>query len=280
MDAEPHYTLPAGDPIVVARFRLDDGSLDQAGDAAGLQSGAENGVVRFVVAADGRFDDLLSDVDLHSSARFMLPTFDFDTDRAFDIGVGFYFGESPLVVIMADEPLPIYDVVMAIVYEAIDDLSRDENVEDLYTAARAVRWCVPRRLRQRIRDIEESVRDALDDEHMSANDYTALREYAVRLARVARLASGLRAPTFQGYKPQGRYSGLIDLPGPDVPKNLRDVGDEARESEARLSGLISSQQIVLQQRQAADTERFSACSRSLVPQSLCRASWLPYSERT
>jgi uncharacterized membrane-anchored protein len=46
------------------------------------------------------------------------------------------------------------------------------------------------------------------------------------------------------------------MPGHTFGERFSAVGDEARETSARLSGLISSQQVVLQQRQAAETERF------------------------
>jgi Mg2+ and Co2+ transporter CorA len=117
------------------------------------------------------------------------------------------------------------------------------------------RWTVVRVLRRRVRDIEESVRKALADEHISREDYAALREYPVRLARVERLISTMREPTWQTGRRPDRL-GIVMSPPDILWKSLSEVAGEAREAVARLSGLIASQSLVVAQRQAAETERF------------------------
>jgi len=171
-------------------------------------------VVRFVLVAAGTVESLVTGLRLDSSVSIELPDLGLDDDKTFDVAVRFYFGHSPLVVITAEEPLP-KPVVVAIIYEALDEFPLNEEVEDLYDRARAVRWCLIPILRRRIAAIEESVRQALEDEHVTQADYAALREYAVRLARVERLASGSPEPTVESYRPRRPYSLITEPVIPD-----------------------------------------------------------------
>lgn len=213
--------------------------------------------MRFVVAAADRVEPLVRDARLHSSVFLQLPLVDVDDDATSQVGVAFYFSDSPLVLITDTERIP-EPLVTAITESVASDLASADRVEDLYDAAFDLRWLPVQLLRRRIRAIEASVRSALDDEEVTQDDYTALREYASRLSKVERLSVAIETPDARNHKPRGDpYSFVTEMTPIDmVPKNMADVGDEAREAVARLSGLISSQQIVLTQRQAADAEAF------------------------
>jgi hypothetical protein len=115
-------------------------------------------------------------------------------------------------------------------------------------------------LNHRTRETEQSVRDALDDENFSSADYAALRDYPARLARVEAAARALNdaGREAKSAEPRGGIGGFgLGNVVPDFfRKFVNEAADDARDAVARLSGLISSQQIVLSQRQALETTRF------------------------
>jgi hypothetical protein len=185
----------------------------------------------------------------------LLPSAEVDSDESYPVAIDFFFDESPVVLIRSEEPLP-RAVLTSIIDEALSDLPDDGKLKDLYSAAEDVRWCLRELLRRRIRQTEESVRHALNDEDVTAEDYAALREYAVRLARVEKLVGQIPLPQCQDHRPPPT-SLIPEIAMPDhFPQRYYAVAEEAREAMARLSGLISTQQVVLAQRQAAEGERF------------------------
>jgi hypothetical protein len=203
------------------------------------------------------------DVTLVASTQLVLPEDDVDSDDVHEIVVDFYEGElGPVVALVFASALP-RSVALATVAEIADDLHRErrwmaEHGSDwnLLDVAKDVRWVAVSILRGRVRAVEESVRRALSDEHVSTADYEALREYPVRLARVERLAATAPMPSYEDHRPRSPYA-LLSPPTVDHFRSGFDgVPNEARDAVARLSGLISSQQVVLTRRQAEETERF------------------------
>ena len=149
------------------------------------------------------------------------------------------------------------------------DPAFDGERRDLRALAQAARWAVVLALRHRIDEVERSVHDALADEQGSPEAYLALRSYPARLMSVERLAASLPVPVLGSTPPRQDDR---------VARELRGAGDEAQEASARLSRLISSQQVVVAkqqalaaQRQADETQRFQRLSRSSAPRSSCPA---------
>lgn len=207
------------------------------------------------MSATGESGGLTNGLSPESGVALTLPSTDVDSTYLYKVGVAFHVGGNRVVaVIIAGDELP-KDSLDEIVLQLAHDLAeRDaEDVTTLRDLARGTRWVVVRMLRDRIRSIEASVRSALADEHVSSADYQALRDYPERLAKVEQLVLGLPEPVWQSY----RQRSVFDIPPLDqFPKTLAGVAEEARTASARLSGLISSQQVVIAQRQAAETERF------------------------
>lgn len=208
------------------------------------------GLARLIIAAPSELESLAAGWTLDSSVRLSIPTTDIDSEETDDVAIGFYLDEHLRVVITGG--VAISRRAIAEIAVGIADELPDEAFDDLRNVGDDARWIIVRILRGRIRQIEESVRNALADERISSQDYAALREYPTRLARVERLASSPE-PQWQPAQPPGRFE--IALPN-RLRQSLRDVAVEAREAVARLSGLIASQSVVVTQRQAAETARF------------------------
>lgn len=194
-----------------------------------------------------------------SMVKLRLPSVDVDSDEVFEIGLWFYTGERPLVLLGGDHPLPrpTLHYVLAVVQSELEDADWDAG--RYLDLARDVKNMGLWVLHQRTREIEQSVRDAVDDEEFSSDDYAALREYPARLARVEAAAQKLRAadPEWESARPKESFGINFSPITPDFfHKFVTEAADDAREAVARLSGLISSQQIVLTQRQARETARF------------------------
>lgn len=237
-------------PRTVAEIDLGSGESRVIMDGAET-FGARADVARFIVAAGGEIEALVAGLTLDSTAKLSIPSVDVDSDETYDVQIGFYIDEQLTVVITGDGAIP-QRVVTDLASRIVDELS-EQAPDEIRDVGAEARWIVVRILRQRVHDIEESVRKALADEHISHEDYAALREYPVRLARVERLVSICKEPTWQSARPRDP----LQIALPDMLwKSLPDVADEAREAVARLSGLIASQSVVLAQRQAAETERF------------------------
>jgi hypothetical protein len=212
-------------------------------------------VARFLV---GPPDDALAPlVVLDSTAKLALPSLDIDSDTTYEFELRFYAGEVPLVVFSGYGEVERSVVEQVIAVLADDLASEDGSPYEWEEMARHAMWLDIRLVRRRIRRVEASVRDALADDHISADDYAALRDYPARLAKVERLVGELPGPTWTQERRSSRDP-LIGLSsGLDMSWKARgELGGEAREAVARLSGLIASQQVVLASRQAAETERF------------------------
>jgi CorA-like Mg2+ transporter protein len=215
---------------------------------------SQAGVARFIVAgADhikdarrGRFD---------STAELSIPSVDVDSETSYDLSLRFYIeGELVTVVITGGGPIPRH--VLIKIASGLAFEMRRQSAGEMNNLGRDARWLVYRVLRGRVRAIEESVRRALVDEHISPEDYVALREYPERLARVERLVSTIKWPEWEATGSRDPYRISFDATPDRLYESLSEVGREAREAVARLSGLIASQSVVVAQRQAAETERF------------------------
>jgi hypothetical protein len=195
-----------------------------------------------------------------SILKLRLPDIDLESEGIHTVILRYYRGENLLVLLSGNEPMPreTLSYVLGNVSSRLHEA--DLEASGYLNLAREVEFMGLWILLQRIRQIEQSVRDALGDEEFSDADHLALREYPARLARVEAAARTVRAerPEWQSGKP--REAGLRDFMAPVVQDRFYEWVDEAeadaREAVARLSGLISSQQIVLTQRQAAETARF------------------------
>jgi hypothetical protein len=189
-----------------------------------------------------------------SSAEMVLADLGVDSLARYPLKVRFLLGDRVLVVLEPERAMT-RELLEYVCEQIIFDLDQaeadeDENIGDL---AMDARWIVVRALKARLRAVEDSVRHALADEYVSSTDYDALREYPTRLAMIERLASDFPLPTWESHRGGSRLLVVI----PDfLPKSLREVGGDAKDAVARLSGLISSQQVVVAQRQAAETARF------------------------
>lgn len=193
-----------------------------------------------------------------SSVGLLLPDLDLESEATFPLVLAFYTGENPLVLIGGPKslPRPCLNFVVAQVEEPFHSLKGDGPYYELALKVKNMGLWV---LQQSTRRIEQSVRDALDDEEFSPKDYSDLREYPARLARIERMAARLRdqEPEWTSAEPKSPYPLLSSIDALDFfTKHVDEAADDAREAVGRLSGLISSQQIVLSQRQSAETAHF------------------------
>lgn len=196
-------------------------------------------------------------------AVLLIPTADVDGDELFKVRLDFYTGRRPVVTIAAREPLPraVVEFVAGRIAVLLLETPLDESSRypDLAFKAEGIGI---KMLRSRIRRVEQSVRDALADEQLTTADYRALREYPARLARVEHLAAEMAdsEPEMHSFEPVSQ-SGFPTPVGPVghvsfYGKWVNDAAADARDAVTRMSGLLSSQQIVLTQKQAEDAARF------------------------
>jgi hypothetical protein len=228
-DDEP---FPADQPKV-ARIATGDRNARKATDAAGAKR--------------------------DSVVRLRIPSIDQDSDRVFEISLWFYSGDNPLVLISGPEDLPLSTLAYLLIVLAKILKETDWSQGRYLELARKVKNLGLWILNRRIRGIEQSVRGALDDENFSPDDYSALRDYPARLALVETAARKMNEARVEWESARPRLPG-VSLPGPiepdPLPGLINEAADDARGAVTRLSGLISSQQIVLTQRQAAENQRF------------------------
>lgn len=218
------------------------------------------GVIR--IAASKQPDwaqDLVADTRPDSMVELRLPSVELDSDSVFQLSLWFFTGPNPLILLHGEAlPRVTLEYVFTVVESALKEadwnkgryLDLAEEVENMGL------WV----LHRRTREIEQSVRDALDDENFTSADYAALREYPARLARVEAAAGKLNDAGRESKSAQPRGSlgslGLGNVVADFFHKYVNEAADDARDAVARLAGLISSQQIVLSQRQALETARF------------------------
>ena len=203
--------------------------------------------------------NLASDAHPDSMVELRLPSVELDSDSVFGLSLWFLSGPNPVVLLHGDAlPRLTLDYVFAVVVSTLKktDWDKGRYLDLAQEVENMGLWA----LRQRTREVEQSVRDALDDETFSSTDYAALRGYPARLARVEAAASDLNdaGRESKSAEPQGSLGGLgLGRVVPDFfHKYVNEAADDARDAVARLAGLISSQQIILSQRQALETARF------------------------
>jgi hypothetical protein len=218
-------------------------------------------IARIVSLGDVDVTELTADTQADSRAVVRIPHLDLDSDQLYEVRVGVFIGTESVIVLASREPLP-RRVALTLIRRVANDLteSADGDIEAVEDVAREMKDLALPILRTRISEIEQSVRDALSDEQLTPSDYAALRDYPARLAIVERLARDIRnpEPSWDSLRPKPD-PGLFGRPAIDMDmfwKWAGDVEDEAKRAVERLSGLISSQQVVLVQRQRLDVERF------------------------
>lgn len=204
--------------------------------------------------------DLVSDTRPDSMVELRLPSVEIDSDSVFRLALWFFTGPNPLVLLRGEAlPRATLEYVFVVVESTLKEADWDKG--RYLDLAEEVDYMGLWILRKRVRQTEQSVRDALSDEEFTTPDLEALREYPIRLAHIEVAARALRRrPKVESAKPE-RLSPFDRLaPPPQVGTRFVDYVDEvekdARDAVARLSGLISSQQIVLTKRQALETARF------------------------
>lgn len=194
-----------------------------------------------------------------SMVDLRLPSVELDSDSVFHLSLWFYTGPNPIVLLHGEAlPRVTLEYVLATLESTLKETDWDKGrYLDLAEEIENMGLWV---LRHRTREIEQSVRDALNDEDFSSEDYAALREYPARLARVEAAAGELNnaGRESKSAEPQGPLGAFAagKIVADFFHKFVNEAADDARDAVARLSGLISSQQIVLSQRQALETSRF------------------------
>lgn len=174
--------------------------------------------------------------------------------------IEFFTGTNPLILISGATTVSrttlryVVDDVLGAMQEA--DWRKGRYLD----LAEEVEFLGVRILNTRITEIERSVREALSDPRFSEDDLVTLQTYPDRLAAVESSARSLRRkwPEAKSAMPRsGRF--------PVVPVSVRpnpygkfvdEAEQDAKDAVGRLSGLISSQQIVLTQRSLQETARF------------------------
>lgn len=249
-------------PTDLLDFRLTNGEMSWLIDGARSIEGSPDGLVRVRVGSwteasyrspDGAFRD--------SSLEVRVPELDPTSETTHDIRIEFFTGPSPLLLVSGETilPRPTLRYVVDVAIGALEEIDwRDERYPNL---ADRVEFLGIGVLNRRIADVERKVREALDDADFSDDDLEALRAYPDRLAAVESSARSLldRWPEAKTGKPP---SGLLATVQPvnfdpgAYGRQVREAERAAKDSVTRLSGLISSQQIVLTQRQAQDATRF------------------------
>jgi hypothetical protein len=217
------------------------------------------GVVRFSVTPG----DLPPDTERlrhDSDLKTLMPSVDVDSEEAIEFVLGFFTGSRPVVAIRATAPIPREEFLF-VAEAVVRKLKSTEDWKTEYVSlARQLKPLARWVLEQRTREVEDSVRAALADDQLTDQDYEALRSYPERLAKVEKLGARIlvREPEVASHKP--KPTGIYVIPDVEAidffSKHLKGTMTEARNAVARLSGLISTQQIVLTQRQGEATERF------------------------
>jgi len=257
VDVDP---IPADDDRILVEFKFVTGERRVLLDGDEPFPEDAEGIVRIATTGQAGWEqNLVSDARPDSMVELRLPSVELESKSVFRLSLWFFTGPNPLVCLHGEAlPRVTLEYVFAVVESAIKEADWDQGryldlAEDVQNMGLWV-------LNHRTREIEQSVRDALDDENFSSADYAALRDYPARLARVEAAARALNdaGRESKSAKPQGGI-GSFAL-GPVVAdffhKFVNEAADDARDAVARLSGLISSQQIVLSQRQALETARF------------------------
>lgn len=258
------HPIRLDEPATLVQARLVTGEIRSLLDGDAPFDESEAGVAIFAAGSPSAHASLASGGYHDSTAALPVPSADVDSDEVTQTTIDFYVSDRLVVFVSGSSPLSRsqFDALVSRVVADIQaDLQPfgswegDPGIDDLSDLAEDVRWVVIDLLRRRVRAVEASVRSALADDQVTSEDYAALREYPKRLWRVEHLVSTMPFPDWTPHRPPQILTS-VTLPGRSFGERFNAVADEARETSARLSGLISSQQVVLQQRQAAETERF------------------------
>lgn len=197
-------------------------------------------------------------LDSDSTVSLRLPGVAIDDDEVFELELRFLTGSDPLVLVSGPESIDRGTLEYLLI--AIERTLRgfDLTGKRYESLGREIKDIGIAVLTARTRAVEQSVRDALTDEVFSVGDFAALQKYPERLAKVENAARqlGEAEPTWKSAQPLGRYGAILPPAADFFGKWLDEAEADAREAITRLSGLISSQQIVLTQRQAEATARF------------------------
>lgn len=195
-----------------------------------------------------------------SSVTLRMPELDVDSEVVHDLRLEFFCGPNPLVLLWGEGKLSresLYYLVDRCV-EAVGEVERKEGWAS--SIADRVDYLGLWVLRQRLDRIQRSVREALSDERFTADDLTALQAYPERLAKVEAAARAVGSAWPEVKVASSESGGFL---GPRISaepnpfgEHVDKISQDAKDAVARLAGLISSQQIVLTQRQAQETSRF------------------------
>lgn len=250
------------EPAELLDFRITDGETRWLNAGAAPIEGLSDGVIRVRVGS-WREPRWRTGEAAHRDSwlEVLVPEVDLDSETTHQIRVEFFTGTSPLVLISGETTLP-RTTLGWIVDEAIDAVQGSDWRTGRYIKlAEQIEYLGLGILRTRIKKVEALVRQALADPEFSDEDLDALARYADRLAAVESSARVLRG-TWPEMKTARPPSGTLADFGPisAVPdaygRLAAEIERDAKDAVARLSGLISSQQIVLTQRQARDATRF------------------------
>ena len=187
-----------------------------------------------------------------------------DDEKLVEATIEVFVGYNAVVLITSDEPFPKQNLrplaersAKELIEAATLGSDSGDGFADAMDVADSIRYAALSVLRGRISDIEQSVRDALSDEQVTEEDYAGLREYPARLAMVEEQARTVRDTTSESLRPRSPSSLVMPIT-PSVDfffKGADDVVKDARRAVGTLSGLVSSQQVVIVQRQRLDVER-------------------------
>lgn len=257
VDVDP---IPLDGDRILLEFKLEAEERRAILDGDEPFPGDAYGIVRIATSEQAGWEQtLVSDTRPDSMVELRLPSVELDSDSVFRLSLWFFTGPNPLVRLHGEAlSRATLEYVFAVVESKLKEADWDQGrYLDLAKKVQNMGLWV---LNHRTRETEQSVRDALDDENFSSADYAALRDYPARLARVEAAARALNdaGREAKSAEPRGGIGGFgLGNVVPDFfRKFVNEAADDARDAVARLSGLISSQQIVLSQRQALETTRF------------------------
>jgi hypothetical protein len=205
-------------------------------------------------------DDLSPD----SRTTFGLPSPVVNDERLPMVTVEVLIGYHAVVMVSSDGPVSkaalrtLADRSARELLESVSfdeaDRTKDLGFRNASRVADGIRYVATANLRDRIAEVEESVRDALSDEQVTREDYTALRVYPDLLAMVEEQAQAVKYANWESLVPASAH--LFRTPVADMFFSHADgVEKKARQAVATLSGLVSSQQVVIVQRQRLEVER-------------------------
>jgi len=246
------------EPAELLDFRIADGEVRRLMDGDAPIEGLRDGVVRVRV---GSWREpayrMIEGIHRDSVLAVRVPELDLDSDTTHDIRIEFLTGTSPLILISGETSVQ-RTTLRFVIDQAVGAVQesdwRDGRYMNLAEKTEFVGLWI---LTSRITEVELTVRLALEDPEFSDDDLTSLRRYPERLAAAESSARSLRGewPEAQSAEPAGRFPKIDIVPNP-YGDLIGEAERDAKDAVGRMSGLISSQQIVLTQQQAQETRRF------------------------